>query len=252
MIGMYNDIWGGFQNALDVTRPDVLDHLTVTARRLVEAGYRYLKLDFTFSAKLRGSYADPGLTPAERVRARLRGRAAGGRRRHVHPRLRRAPGSAGRRGRRHAHRPRRRPHWGTDHLTEPLPGYRETQPSTRGAWRSTLARAFQHRQLWLNDPDCLMLRTQPDPSHPRAGAGVGPRRRRVRRHGPGVRRPGPAGSRGARPARRGADPRPRVRRRRASGRPPVLPRPPRRPDPDHPPSRRPHPRRRPGKGHRAA
>ena len=51
------------------------------------------------------------------------------------------------------------PHWRTDPLTAPLPGYRETQPSTRGAWRSTLARAFLHRQLWLNDPDCLMLRT---------------------------------------------------------------------------------------------
>ncbi len=159
MIGMYNDIWGGFQNALDVTRPDVLDHLTVTARRLVEAGYRYLKLDFTFSAKLRGSYADPGLTPAERVRGAYEAVRQGagddvfilgcgaplGPLVGVVDGMRIGPDVG--------------PHWGTDHLTEPLPGYRETQPSTRGAWRSTLARAFQHRQLWLNDPDCLMLRS---------------------------------------------------------------------------------------------
>ena len=31
--------------------------------------------------------------------------------------------------------------------------------STRNAWQSTLARSFMHRRLWLNDPDCLMLRT---------------------------------------------------------------------------------------------
>jgi len=159
MIGMYNDIWGGFQNALDVTRPDVLDHLAATARDLVDAGYRYLKLDFTFSAKLRGDYADPTLTPAERVRG-------------AYEAVRRGAGDDGfilgcgaplgslvgvvdgmRIG------PDVGPHWGTDHLTEPLPGYRETQPSTRGAWRSTLARSFLHRRLWLNDPDCLMLRT---------------------------------------------------------------------------------------------
>ena len=27
------------------------------------------------------------------------------------------------------------------------------------AWRNTLSRSFLHRRLWLNDPDCLMLRT---------------------------------------------------------------------------------------------
>lgn len=68
LIGMFNDIWGGFMYGLDVTRPDVLDHLEATARDLVSAGYRYLKLDFTFSAKVRGRYQDPARTPAERVR----------------------------------------------------------------------------------------------------------------------------------------------------------------------------------------
>jgi alpha-galactosidase len=159
MIGMFNDIWGGFQNALDVTRPDVLDHLAGMAADLVDAGYRYLKLDFTFSAALRGDYADPTRTPAERVRAAYDAvrRGAGddtfllgcgaplGPLVGVVDGMRIGPDVG--------------PHWGTDHLTEPLPGYRETQPSTRGAWRSTLGRAFLHRQLWLNDPDCLMLRT---------------------------------------------------------------------------------------------
>jgi alpha-galactosidase len=160
MIGMFNDIWGGFQNQLDVTRPEVLDHLAGVARDLVDAGYRYLKLDFTFSSKLRGGYADPTWTPAERVRAGYEAvrRGAGddtfilgcgapmGSLVGVVDGMRIGPDVG--------------PHWGTDALTEPLPGYRETQPSTRGAWRSTLGRAFLHRNLWLNDPDCLMLRTR--------------------------------------------------------------------------------------------
>jgi alpha-galactosidase len=40
-----------------------------------------------------------------------------------------------------------------------FPGYAEAAPSTRNAWRSTLVRSAFHRRLWLNDPDCLMLRT---------------------------------------------------------------------------------------------
>ena len=39
------------------------------------------------------------------------------------------------------------------------PGYEDCQPATVNAWRNTLTRAFQHRRLWANDPDCLMLRT---------------------------------------------------------------------------------------------
>jgi alpha-galactosidase len=159
MIGMFNDIWGGFQNGLDVTKPEVLDHLAGVARDLVDAGYRYLKLDFTFSATLRGDYADKTLTPAERVRGAYEAvrRGAGddtfilgcgaplGSLVGVVDGMRIGPDVG--------------PHWGTDELTEPLPGYREVQPSTRGAWRSTLGRAFMHRNLWLNDPDCLMFRT---------------------------------------------------------------------------------------------
>jgi alpha-galactosidase len=39
------------------------------------------------------------------------------------------------------------------------PGYGDSAPATRNAWRNTLTRSFQHRRLWLNDPDCVMLRT---------------------------------------------------------------------------------------------
>jgi alpha-galactosidase len=36
--------------------------------------------------------------------------------------------------------------------------YAAVAPSTSNALRHTVARQFMHRRLWLNDPDCLMLR----------------------------------------------------------------------------------------------
>jgi alpha-galactosidase len=158
LVGMFNEIWGGFMYGLDVTRPDVQDHLAGVARSLVEAGYRYLKLDFTFSAKVRGRYEDPTMTPAERVRAGYEAvrRGAGddvfilgcgcplGSVVGVVDGMRIGPDVA--------------PYWEVDAPDDALPGYRQALPSTQGAWRSTLARSFLHRRLWLNDPDCLMLR----------------------------------------------------------------------------------------------
>ncbi|MDP9336167.1 MAG: alpha-galactosidase, partial [Actinomycetota bacterium] len=58
-IGMYHDVWGGVMWQLDTTNPEVVDHLAATAAALVDAGYRYLKLDFTFSASMPGRFADP-------------------------------------------------------------------------------------------------------------------------------------------------------------------------------------------------
>ena len=40
------------------------------------------------------------------------------------------------------------------------PGYGETSPATAYAWRRRRRAQFMHRHLWLNDPDCVMLRTQ--------------------------------------------------------------------------------------------
>jgi alpha-galactosidase len=51
------------------------------------------------------------------------------------------------------------PTWSLDPSTEVVAGYLGTQPATAHAFTNTLTRAFMHRRLWLNDPDCLMLRT---------------------------------------------------------------------------------------------
>jgi alpha-galactosidase len=159
-IGMYNDAWGGVMAALDTTRPEVLDHLSAVAGELVAMGYRYLKLDFTFSAAMPGRYSDPTRTPAERVRA-------------GYDAVRRGAGDdvlivgcgaplgavvgsvdAMRIGADVA------PWWDAPPGQGELqPGYEATTPSTRNAFVNTCTRSFMHRRLWSNDPDCVMLRT---------------------------------------------------------------------------------------------
>ncbi len=159
----WNPPWGGGEDGLmyglDTTHPEVQAHLREVAAALVDAGFTYLKLDFTFSPSVDGRYHDPSMTPAERVRAGFEAVRAGagpdtfllgcgaplanvvglvdGVRigQDVHPRWALEPGS------------------------ETVPGYLAIEPATQHAYSSTVGRAFLHRRLWLNDPDCLMLRT---------------------------------------------------------------------------------------------
>jgi alpha-galactosidase len=160
----WNPPWGGGEDGLmyglDTTHPEVAVHLETVAAAVVDAGFPYLKLDFTFSPSVDGGYADPTRTPAERVRA---GFAA----------IRRGAGDdafllgcgvplsnvvglvdANRIG------PDVAPVWSLDPADEMVAGYRGVQPATAHAFTNTLTRAFMHRRLWLNDPDCLMLRTE--------------------------------------------------------------------------------------------
>src|SRR5690606_39623956 len=71
--GMFNPEWGGGRDgimyALDTTKPEVIAHLEHVAQSLVEAGFAYLKLDFTFAPSFDGVWADASRTPAQRVRA---------------------------------------------------------------------------------------------------------------------------------------------------------------------------------------
>jgi alpha-galactosidase len=159
----WNPPWGGgddgFMHGLDTTNPEVLAHLEGVARDLVDAGFRYLKLDFTFAPSFDGGWMDPSRTPAQRVRAGYEA-------------IRRGAGDdvfilgcgvplghvvglvdANRIGQDVA------PLWQLDPADEVVPGYLDVQPSTLLAYRNTVARSFMHRRLWLNDPDCVMLRT---------------------------------------------------------------------------------------------
>jgi alpha-galactosidase len=160
----WNPPWAGgedgFMYGLDTTHPAVAAHLEALAAAVVDAGFPYLKLDFTFSPSVDGGYADPTRTPAERVRA---GFAA----------IRRGAGDdafllgcgvplANVVGLVDANRigPDVAPVWSLDPAHEMVAGYLGVQPATAHAFTNTLTRSFMHRRLWLNDPDCLMLRTE--------------------------------------------------------------------------------------------
>ena len=159
----WNPAWGGghdgFMYALDTTLPEVVDHLAETAHGLVEMGFSYLKLDFTFAPSVDGVWADPSRTPAQRVRAGFEA-------------VRRGAGEdafivgcgaplshvvgvvdANRIG------PDVAPLWALEPSAEIVAGYLDVQPATKGAYAATLARSFMHRRLWVNDPDCVMLRS---------------------------------------------------------------------------------------------
>jgi alpha-galactosidase len=159
LVGGLNDEWGGAVHALDTTNPDVLAHLEAVARRLAEQGWRYLKLDFTYAPSLDGVWADATRTPAQRVRAGFDAirRGAGddvfilgcgaplGATVGAVDGMRIGPDVA--------------PWWDPRPDQWGPPGYEDTVPAVAHALRNTRARQFMHRRLWLNDPDCVMLRT---------------------------------------------------------------------------------------------
>lgn len=160
--GSFNPPWGGGLGGvmwtLDTTHPEVVEHLESVARQLVEAGFTYLKLDFTYAPSFDGRFHDASLTPAERVRAGFEA-------------VRRGAGEdafllgcgvplsnvvgvvdGARIGADVA------PSWGCERTDAVMAGYLGMLPATRHAAMNTFARSFMHRSLWLNDPDCLMLR----------------------------------------------------------------------------------------------
>lgn len=156
--------WGGGQDglmwALDTTHPEVEAHLEGLGRELASMGFTYLKLDFTFAPSLDGRWHRTDLTPAERVRAGYdairRGAGDGAFLLGCGVPLAHVVGvvDANRIG------PDVAPEWSLPPDREAIPGYLRTQPATAHAVVGTLARSFMHRRLWLNDPDCLMLRTE--------------------------------------------------------------------------------------------
>jgi alpha-galactosidase len=152
----YNPNWtrhdDKFAYALDASHPGLRDHLERLFRKLVhEFGYSYLKLDFLYAAAAEGLRYGRNWTRAETLR---QGLAA----------IRTGAGDAAfilgcgcplgaavgmvdgmRIG------PDVSPYWGSGGAGD---------PSTVHALDAIIARSFMHRRLWLNDPDCLMLRAK--------------------------------------------------------------------------------------------
>lgn len=155
---MWNPLaWGGWAMALDTTHPAVLDHLRQTFATLAGQGWRYHKIDFCYAAAVparRG--ADGESTRAEAIRAGLQAIRDG-----AGPDavilgcgiplaqsvglvdvLRVSADTA--------------PRWSPG--LRRVPGYPDLAPAAVSALRASVLRAPMHRRLWVNDPDCLLLR----------------------------------------------------------------------------------------------
>jgi alpha-galactosidase len=155
---MWNPLsWKGWAFALDTTRPEVLDHLRTVFSALRALGFGYHKIDFCYAAAMAGRRAGDGrLTRAQALHAGLRavregigedatllgcgcpfGPAVG-----VVDAMRVSPDTA--------------PRWRAGLVR--APGYPDTAPAAANALRASVLRAPLHRRLWVNDPDCLLLR----------------------------------------------------------------------------------------------
>ncbi len=165
---LYDRSWTpeGWIYALDPTHEEVAAHLERIFRTTVDWGFTYHKLDFLYSVALQSTAHDARATRAQRLRRGLEairhgtgpdafilgcgcplGPAVG-----VVDGMRIGPDTA--------------PWWATmgeagiPGVEPTLPGLEPTVPSGANALRNTLSRSWMHRRLWLNDPDCLMARTQ--------------------------------------------------------------------------------------------
>jgi alpha-galactosidase len=147
--------WKGRYYGLDLTNPEVLEHLRDVFGTLAGFGYRFFKLDFLATGLLEGRRHDPSLTRAEAARRALTTireavgeesvlMAAGGPVmlgagildvQRVGPDV--AP----------AWRPRYQ-RWIRDRAT----------PGARNCLINALTRSFMNGRLFEADPDCLMLR----------------------------------------------------------------------------------------------
>ncbi|MGH7813007.1 MAG: glycoside hydrolase family 36 protein [Candidatus Binataceae bacterium] len=143
-----------FAYALDPSNPAFAEHLERLFAKLArEFGYSYLKLDFLYAAAAEGRRHGLTLTRAETLRRGLEAIRAGaggdafilgcgcplGPAVGIVDGMRIGPDVA--------------PFWG-----DTTGGMGE--PSTLHAVEAIVSRSFMHRRLWLNDPDCLMLRAR--------------------------------------------------------------------------------------------
>lgn len=148
--------WGGWTYALDTTRAEVRSWLTDVFAALRAAGFRYHKIDFCYAAAMEGLRHDPSPGRAGALRLGLEAVRAGigddafllgcgcpllpavG----VVDAMRVSADVA--------------PHWEPRHT---WPGFAEAAPAAVNAVRTSLLRAPMHGRLWLNDPDCVLLRS---------------------------------------------------------------------------------------------
>lgn len=145
--------WGTPCYALDCTHPEVLAWLEETFRRMRrEWGATFFKIDFLFAAARPGRRHDPTATRAQALRRGVEAirRAIGddafllGCGAPLGPCIGLVDGM--------------RIGTDVDPNWHPIFRYDLSAASTENALRNAITRAPFHRRLWLNDPDCLLVR----------------------------------------------------------------------------------------------
>ncbi len=155
-------IWNVFTQALDLTHPGAREYARRTVVTAVkEWGFPYLKLDFLYAGALEGQRHDMTRTRAQVLRAALEilREAAGedtclvGCGAPLGPSL--GLFDAMRIGEDVADT------W-EPHFNRIKPVFREEKfiPSTRNALNNIITRAPLHKHWWINDPDCLLVRSE--------------------------------------------------------------------------------------------
>jgi alpha-galactosidase len=155
-------IFDSLNYPLDITHPGVRAYVRNIVGQVTQAwGYEYLKLDFLYAGALSGVHYDPTVTRAQALFHALQDirHAAGeevfllgcggplGSGIGIFDAMRINPDVS----------PRWNPsYWGIEKFLHSEEGH----PSTRNAILTTINRLPLHRRWWVNDPDCLLLRSE--------------------------------------------------------------------------------------------
>ncbi|MEO6197309.1 MAG: alpha-galactosidase [Dehalococcoidia bacterium] len=148
--------WGQLCYALDLTHPEVAEWLEATFRTICdEWGYDYVKIDFIFAGAVDGVRHDPNVTRAQAYRRGVEIiRDAVGDRFILACGNPQGPSVGLVDGARVG--PDVAPYW----LAFDRPGQRTplSDPSALNSIRNSINRFWMNGRLWMNDPDCLLVR----------------------------------------------------------------------------------------------
>lgn len=150
--------WGQKCFALDLTRPQVIEWLEHLFRTVCEDwGYDYVKIDFVYAGAVGGIRYNPNVTRAQAYRRGIETiwQAVGdsfvlGCGNPQGPSIGLLDGA--RVG------PDVAPYWLPQEDPRDPDRTRLSAPSTLNSIRNTIARFWMHGRLWMNDPDCLLVR----------------------------------------------------------------------------------------------
>lgn len=153
-IGTIN--WGQPCFALDTTHPDAIAYVHEVFRTITDDwGYDYVKIDFVFAAAVDGVRHDPNVTRAQAYRRGIEAiRDAVGKRFILGCGNPQGPSVGIIDGSRIG--PDVAPNWYPENVVAPRAAM--SNPAAVNGIRNTVTRFWMHGRLWMNDPDCIMVR----------------------------------------------------------------------------------------------